>query len=206
METPVKATKTPTPPTPPTSHAPTPSSEPTGALDLPPNTLVELVGLKAAHFNGLDATILQADLMAARYICRLGAGPAQGQVTKVKPENVRAFTEEELKKKGKTRPEPLDLSGALFGNKPRKVSYDFVMDHCLTDKQQVLENTKQNAESDTRASMEQGTPVTVAPAPSTPRADRALRFADEMNKVHTHTHTHTPAHPHPPNSIPIVYA
>jgi len=197
-ETPVKATKQPTPPTPPTkrpsndSFSPTadrPSTPkaatPSSSLDLPPNTLVELVGLKAAHFNGLDATILQADIAAQRYICRLGEGPAAQQVTKVKPENVRPYSDEELKAKGKTRPEPLDLSGMLFADKPRKVSYDYVMDHCTLEKQTVLENTNANSQSETRESMDQGRAVEVGPLPDTARAPRALRFADEMNKALT---------------------
>ena len=80
--------------------------------------------------------------------------------------------------KGKTRLKPLDLSGMLLADKPRKVSYDYVMDHCTLEKQTVFENTNANSQSETRESMDQGRAIEVGPLPDTARAPRALRFAD----------------------------
>ena len=66
-------------------------------LDLPANTKVSLVGLKAAEFNGLAATILSTDQVAKRYVCRIDEGPPKGTIKKLKAENIWPFADQEAR-------------------------------------------------------------------------------------------------------------
>jgi hypothetical protein len=142
---------------------------PAGPLPWAVGTIVELQGLKSDAFNGLGGEVLQLDHVADRYVCRISSG----HVTKIKPDNLKklegadAEKVKEAMKKHEQQNVPMRAA--------RRSSYDFVVDHCLIDKDAVLQNTRKNAESMVGKEMPK-----VEEPPSEPRAARTLHFKDNM--------------------------
>eukprot|EP00039_Didymoeca_costata_P005547 m.82391 g.82391 ORF g.82391 m.82391 type:complete len:421 (+) comp12869_c0_seq1:293-1555(+) len=128
---------------------------------------VELHSLKAAAFNGILAEIQSVDTNAQRYICRL----ATGQITKVKPKNVRLISLG-------------DEDGAdvpvMFGtgSPTSPTRYNFVVNNCSVEQNAVLENTRRNS---IHTTMTPWMETSFEREPLTPRS-RSIRFADECNK------------------------
>ena len=136
-------------------------------LPWPVGTIVELKGLKSDAFNGLGGEVLQLDLTALRYVCRISSG----HVTKIKPENLLKLegaaaqhVREEMKANDKTN---VPMRAA------RRSSYDFVVDHCLLEKEAVLANTRRNAETKVEGTI----PKVDQNVPATPKV-RKLTFND----------------------------
>lgn len=139
----------------------------TPALPWAVGTIVELKGLKSDAFNGLGGEVLQLDHTALRYVCRISSG----HVTKIKPENL-------LKLEGAAAQHVKEeMKANEKGNVPmraaRRSSYDFVVDHCLLEKEAVLANTRKNAET----KVEGAIPKVDQDVPATPKM-RKLTFND----------------------------
>jgi len=137
------------------------------ALPWAVGTIVELTGLKSDAFNGLGGEVLQLDHSALRYVCRISSG----HVTKIKPENLlrlegdaAARVKEEMKANEKSN---------VPARSARRSSYDFVVDHCLLEKDAVLANTRKNAETKVEGTI----PKVDQDVPATPKT-RKLTFND----------------------------